>query len=170
MPVQLTVTQDYPALPAALFAVFGDPAYPPAKYRTLGALSCEVRTHRADDREIHVDLERLVCVDLDALPAIVRKLASAQQTMRHDTRWRRRGDGATGELAIEVVGKPVRIEGTADISPHEGGSRVIFRFEISSSVPLVGDKIARVFAGQVEAALARDHEFTRAWLEEHPAR
>jgi len=164
--MKLAVDQDYPATPDRLWSVFSDPAYPPAKYLALGAKHVEVTRFSASDATIEVELSRRIAVDLEKLPGFARKLIGAEQTMTHHSRWRRIGPTEVrGELTITAVGRPVRIVGTASLVPSgEGASRLSFAFDITSAVPLLGGKIARLFAEQVEAALKADHGFTLGYL------
>ena len=91
--MKLTVDQDFPAPPDVLWSVFSDRDYPPAKYRALGATHFEMSKFVATADEISVDLSRRIPVALDKLPSFARKFVGDEQTMRHETRWRRGADG-----------------------------------------------------------------------------
>lgn len=164
--MKLVVDQDFPAALDRLWTTFSDPDYPRAKYVALGALDVEIRRFVATDTLIEVELSRRIPVDLQAIPAFARKLLGAEQTMVHETRWRRVGPSeVVAELAITAVGRPVRIGGTARLGAHGDGSRLHFEIDVTSDVPLVGGKVAALFAGQIEAALKADHGFTLGYLE-----
>jgi hypothetical protein len=48
---------------------------------------------------------------------------------------------------VEIKGVPVKIVGTKSLQPEKGGSSVEWKFDISSSIPLLGSVIAS-FAGE----------------------
>ncbi len=162
---KLLVDQDFPASPEVLWSVFSDREYPGAKYRALGATHFELSRFTATPDEISVDLTRKLPIELSKLPAFARKFIGDEQTMRHETRWRRGPDGAvSATLVITPVGRPVKIGGTARLVARGAGARLSFELDVTSDVPLIGGKIAQLFADQIEAALAADHGFTRAWV------
>ncbi|MCC6647730.1 MAG: DUF2505 domain-containing protein [Polyangiaceae bacterium] len=167
--MRLTVHQEFPAPPDVLWSVFSDREYPGAKYRALGATRFEMPRFTATDDEICVDLSRTIPVDLAKIPGFARKLVGDEQTMRHETRWRRSAGAITATLVITPVGRPVKIGGTASVSAEGDGARLTFELEVTSDVPLIGGKIAQIFADQVQAALAADHAFTRRYLAEKRA-
>ena len=168
--MKLSVQQPYPATVARMWSVFSDPAYPAAKYRALGALTVDVARFVADAGEISVDLTRKIPVALDKLPGFARKLVGDEQTMRHETRWRRiADDDVRGALTITAVGRPVRIVGEAKLAPRgDGASELSFTFDITSDVPLIGGKVEKLFFDQVSAALAADHAYTLEHLARAP--
>jgi hypothetical protein len=165
--VKLHVDQDYPATIDRLWTVFSDPKYPGAKHAALGATHVEMAAFSASPREIAVDLCRRVPVDATKIPGFARKLLGEEQTMRQQTRWLRISpEEVRATLTITPVGRPLRIAGTARLTPLAGASsRLSFEFEVSSDVPLIGAKIAALFAGQMEAALKADHAFTLDYLQ-----
>lgn len=162
---KLLVEQDFPASPDVLWSVFSDRDYPGAKYRALGATHFELARFSATADEISVELSRRIPIDLARIPGFARKIVGDEQTMRHETRWRRGADGAvTATLVITPVGRPVQIAGTARLVARAGGARLSFDLDVTSDVPLIGGKIAKLFAEQIDAALAADHQFTLGYL------
>ena len=160
------MTQDFPAGLDRLWAVFGQPDYPRAKYAALGAAAVRVTRFEATAQAIEVELERDVPVQSSALPAWARSLMGAQQTLRHRTAWRRTGPGqATAELDISPVGLPVHAQAVGSLVQTQAGTtQMRLTWRVRSAVPVLGGRVERLFAGQIRDALAADHAFTLGYL------
>lgn len=166
--VKLDIQQDYPAGLDRLWSVFAKPEYPEAKYRSLGATHFQMQRFDASETFIEIELERRAPVASDRIPDWARKFISAEQTVRQHTRWRRTRPGqVTAELNIVPVGLPVSVNGRGGIverGPDQ--TRIQLQFEVDCRIPLVGGKIAKLFAEQIEQALAADHAFTLGYLKQ----
>ncbi|MCX7891505.1 MAG: DUF2505 domain-containing protein [Burkholderiales bacterium] len=166
--VALEVVQDFPAGLDRMWKVFGKPEYTERKYRALGSTEVRIRRCEASAREIRVELERASPVAVAELPAWARPFVGDRQRMRHATRWRRVApDRVEATLAIDPVGQPVtaRGHGTAvELDPKH--TRLTLRFDVACRIPRLGERIAALYASQVEAALAADHRFTLEYLRE----
>lgn len=160
---------DFEAALARLWAVFGDPAYPLAKYRALGASSVRLERFDVSPTAIAVELERVVPVDRARLPVWCRPLVGARQTLRHRSEWRRVAP-ATVSASLEIAphGLPVRAEGHGTITELDGAhSRMEVRWQVTSALPALGGRVEQLFADQLRDALAADHDFTAGYLERH---
>lgn len=165
--MQFTITQEFPAGLDRLWAVFGRPDYPRRKYRALGATAVRLRRFRATAQAIEVDLERDVPLDDARLPAWTRLLVRSRQTLRHRTAWRRLGPTqAAAELDLAPLGLPVRARGTARLREEDGATRMTVTWQVHS---LLGEAVERLFAAQLRAAAAADHDFTLRYLQEADA-
>jgi hypothetical protein len=165
--MEFTFTQDYPAGLDRLWVVFGRPDYPERKYRALGATTFRMKRFHATPRTIEVELERDVPVDPSRLPAWVRATVGGRQTLRHRTRWRRESPTrVTAELEIAPIGLPVQAHGVGTIvEVGPATTRMTLTWRVTSKVPMVGERIERLFADQVRTALDDDHAFTLRYLQ-----
>lgn len=164
--MEFIVTQDFPAGLDRLWAVFGQAGYVRSKYRALGATTVQLRHFEATPQAIDIDLERDMPVDPSRLPAWSRALASARQTLRHRTLWRREGPArASAELDISVKGLPLHARGRATIAEVEPGlTRMQITWRLQSALPVIGGRVEQLLADQVRAGLAADHGFTLKFL------
>jgi hypothetical protein len=80
-------------------------------------------------------------------PAAIKRLVPATNDVSHTEKWAADGDGYEADIAVEIKGVPVKIVGTKSLQPEKGGSSVEWKFDISSSIPLLGSVIAS-FAGE----------------------
>lgn len=165
--MEFTLTQDFPAGLDALWAVFGTPDYPLRKYGALGATDVRLHRFQSDTRCIEVELERDVPVRPARLPASARAVVGRRQTLVHRSVWRRTAaHQADAELEIVPIGMPVHARGVGSLlDGGRGSTRMTLTWRVDS---VLGDKVARVFAEQVRAALDDDHAFTLDYLRSHP--
>ena len=80
-------------------------------------------------------------------PAAIRRIVPSTNEVSHVEKWTADGDGHAAEIVVEIKGVPVKIVGTKALQPEKGGSSVEWKFDISSSIPLLGSVIAS-FAGE----------------------
>jgi len=166
--MDFTVTQYFPMGLERLWVVFGRPEYPERKYSALGATAFRMKQFHVTEQTIEVELERDVPVDPSRLPPWVRTMVGSTQTLRHRTRWRRVSPTrVNAELDISPINLPVRARGVGtivEIAPEM--TRMDVTWQVKSIVPMIGDKIERLFADQVRTALDADHAFTLQYLQQ----
>jgi len=166
--MDFTLTQYFPTGLDRLWAVFGRPEYPQRKYCALGATAFRLQQFHVTAQIIEVELERDVPVDQSRLPPWVSRMVGGKQTLRHRTRWRRVSPTrVTAELDISPISLPVRARGVGTIvETAPGMTRMILTWQVKSMMPMMGEKIERLFADQVRAALDADHAFTLQYLQQ----
>jgi len=166
--MDFTLTQDFPSGLDRLWAVFGRSEYPKRKYYTLGATAFRLHRFHVTAQTIEVELERDVLVDQSRLPRWVRGMVGGRQTLRHRTRWQRVSPTrVSAELDISPISLPVRARGVgAIVEVAPGTTRMILTWHVKSPVPMIGEKVERLFADQVRAALDDDHAFTLQYLQQ----
>lgn len=165
--MKFSLAQDFPAGMDSLWAVFSQADYPERKYAALGSTDFRLISFRAAAEHISVALERTVPAATERIPDWARRLVSRDYVMRHETQWRRiDGRRADAELDITPVGIPVSIRACGDIIEQSPvTTRMTLTFEVQCRVPLIGGKVAELFAGKIREAMAQDHAFTVRYLE-----
>lgn len=166
--MDFTLTQYFPTGLDRLWVAFGRPEYPRRKYAALDATAFRLQRFDVTAQTIEVELEREVPVDPSRLPPWVRRIVGGQQTLRHRTRWQRVSPTrVTAELEILPTSLPVHAQAVGtivEIAP--GTTRMDLDWKVTSMVPMVGEKIERLFADQVRTALDDDHAFTLRYLQQ----
>lgn len=159
--------QDYPASIDRLWQVFGQPDYPERKYRLQGVTAYEVREFVVTPTTIALDLLRTLSVPADKIPAFVRRLVPAEQTLHYVSHWRRSAaDLADFDLDIVAVDLPVQVKGKGQLRQlSENCSRLSIDVDIAVHVPLIGHKIEQMLAAQIEKSFREDHAFTLGFLD-----
>lgn len=165
--MKFSLVQEFPASLERLWSAFGQPDYPLQKYRALGSTGIRLLRFVATAELIEVELEREAPVAGDAVPGWARGFMRPTQTMRHRTRWRRVGPTqAEAELDIAPLGQPVAAHGIGSIAELGPGlTRMTLSFVVSSRLPVLGARVARLYAEQIRAALEADHAYTLRYLE-----
>ncbi len=80
------------------------------------------------------------------LHAIVKQLHQGDLCVRRKEKWGPITDGAaTASIEGSIVGTPVNVSGTGELSPiaEYGGARLGFRITVHVRVPLIGGKVEK---------------------------
>jgi hypothetical protein len=164
MTMEFTVIQDFPAGLDCLWAAFGHRDYPNGKYHALGATAVRIHRFSASGEAIEVELERDQPVNESRLPRWARLIVGNKQTLRHRTVWRRVGRArAAAKLDIRVRGLPVQAHAVGVIEESAPGkTRMTLKWCVNS---ILGNRVERLFADELRAALDDDHAFTLRYLQ-----
>jgi hypothetical protein len=167
--VKFNLAQDFPVGLDTLWPVYGSPPYLEAKYRTLGAHRIDIKEALTDEQAIFVVLERTIAPDLKGVPDWARKLVGRDYVMRHENRCRRlTASTSSVSLSITPLGSPVTIKAVGSLNEVATGQcRLALEFDVGCSLPLVGKKVAELFAGKIREALQEDHDFTLEYIRQH---
>lgn len=158
----------YPADLRRLWAALGRPEYVERKYAALGSTDLRILRFDADEHIINVVLERRVrAPDAAAVSAWARPVFSSSHVLHHRSRWTRvDAKSAHVELEIWPLGTPVRAHGDgAALELSAECTQMKLRIAVQCGVPVIGTKVAQLFADQMKQALAQDHRFTLSYLQ-----
>lgn len=168
--MKFSFDQDFPQGLDRLWAVYAQTDYLKAKYGALGSTHIRVLESVTTDKDLGVVLERTIpAADINGIPDWAKKLISRDYVMRHENRCKRTSPThATVSLRITPVGSPVSISAQGTFSePVAGHSRLALTFDVECKIPLVGGKVAELFAKKIREALAEDHDFTLGYIKAH---
>jgi len=90
------------------------------------------------------------------LPSFAKRLFTPKNRIIDDIKWHHDGQHWVGDYSIEVAGVPGEVRGKSTLFPTATGTRYVSSFEVTAPVPLIGSKLERFVADQVEEAM-RDH-------------
>lgn len=95
------------------------------------------------------------------LPAIAKKIAgeTTQAVVREE--W---VDGSAGTVEITAPGKPTRAAGEVRLVSAGGTTRHVFDLEVTVKVPLIGGKLEKLMADNIDAGMTVEHSVGVAWL------
>ena len=164
--MRLTIRYDYPAGPEQVYAMLVDPEFLRAKAASSGDTDVVVVESGPAAGGHRFVSRRTVALDV---PAFAKKLINPKNVLTQTDVWADpAADGSrTGTWQVDAKGVPVAMSGTMTLRPAPGGGTAAeIDGEVSSSVPLVGGKVAAYVAKEAEADLDRDHEFAVRWLKE----
>lgn len=146
--------QKYNATVEQVFALLTDPQWIEARCLALGESSVRIKTRKVG-KGVVISMARRMKREL---PALVAKVLSAQSDLQFEETWTRDGDGYTGTLAMDIVGKPVTMSAPFSLRPSGKGCTYSIEHQTKCSIPLVGGAVARFAQGQAEQTCAA--EFT----------
>ncbi len=158
----------YPISTQALFGVFTDRAFYEARY-TSNRTRHEFLELGEKNGQFVIDVRQFIVVDLQRVPVLLRKLARSENVLRTRMVWdvKPGADGGyRGTHSFHVDGVPVNVGGSMQLMPDGAGCINRIRLDISSSIPLIGGKVAGFVAEKAEGALTKNYQQTRRYLAE----
>lgn len=164
--MKFILTQDFPVALDVLWPVYGHPDYLRAKYQALGAHEITIEEAHTDAAAIRVRLQRSIAPDLHNVPEWARKLVAHDYVMRHENDCRRESSQrAAVSLRIKPLGAPVDIHARGSLQEvNATQTRLQLEFDVQCTIPLLGKKVAEIFAGKIREALQEDFDFTLGYI------
>lgn len=146
-----------------VMVMFADRAYFERKYEAT-TISYEVLEHERSDEHFRIRC-KLVMPSHVPLPGFAKKVLGETMTVIQEDVWDLRS--RKGELKIEMHGAPIHI--TADMSLEQGeqGAENHVHWHINSRVPLIGGKIAKLVADDIQAKSPEDMEISNRILADY---
>lgn len=156
--MRLTRTTTYDAPPEAVHAMLVDPAFRERVAAAQEVVSAEVTvTPDGDGCVVVIDQVQ----DTAGLPAIAKKIAGDTTRAVVREEW---SSATSGTLEITAPGKPTRATGTVRLEADGPGTRQVFDLDVKVKVPVVGGKLERLMAEQIESGLEVEAGVGREWL------
>lgn len=160
--MRLHVQNDYPCGPDQVFATLTDPEFLRAQMEARGDTNVTVESGPAADGH-RVVTRRTVALDI---PAFAKKFLRPTNVVTQTAVWADPApDGSrTGTWQVDAKGAPVTMFGTMTLRGGPAGTVGEIDGEVSSSIPLVGNKVAAFVGKEAEGNLNGEHEFALSWL------
>lgn len=159
MPTPLTVTQEFPAAPAAVFALFANREFIEGRLAASGALTPEVVS--LDAAEGTLQLVTRQSIPASALPSMVASMIGGDPATERTEAWSADGDGYRADFSVTVQGAPASMKGTMTLAAAAGGSTLSVDGAATVPIPMFGGKIEEVIVEQIAALLAAEGDYTR---------
>ncbi len=152
----------YDAPPAAVYAMFTDPAFVERRLTATGSLDSTI------DLSPEADGTRITThrVLPPKVPDFIRKFVGDQIDLDEVEHWGpadAEGNRA-GTIAVSISGAPVKLEGTTALRATATGTSYTVTGTVKASVPLFGRKIEDATAPAVTGALDKEAQVGRDWL------
>ena len=154
MATSLTCRLPIPADPHAAFLLLSDPDYVREVAQRTGGRDVEVSIEPSDDGGAVIRSHRVLPA---RLPSYAKALVGETVTI-HETRvFGPAAEDGTRDGTIEVTfgGAPAHVTGTMRLE-GDGTSNVEVVMQVKASVPLVGGKVERLCADQIDASITRE--------------
>lgn len=136
----------------AVIRMFTDRAYFERKYAQI-ARAYEVLEHEQDGDDFRIRCR--VTIESDApLPGFAKKFMGETMDVVQTDEWN--AATRTGKLTLELPGVPAELSADMAVSEAGDGAQNTLRWTIKCNIPLVGGKLEKVLAADIEAKAARD--------------
>jgi hypothetical protein len=151
----------YDASPDEVFAMLSDPAFREQVAQAQDVVSVDVRLTPTEDGFSLVNDQ---VQDTKDLPAIAKKFAGDTTQALITEKWDSR---TAGSISITAPGKPTSAMGTIRLAPDGEGTVEIVELDVRVKVPLIGGKLEKLMADNIEAGYRAEHTVGRAWLQDN---
>jgi hypothetical protein len=154
----LSVTHEFAAAPAAVYALLTDRAFLDARLKATGGNDPEIVSLDTDGD--HTKIVTRQSIPASALPSMVASMISGDPITERTEDWRPEADGYQADFAVVIKGAPASMKGTIALTPSGAGSSLAVNGSASVPIPLFGAKIEAVVVEQVNALLLEENEYT----------
>ncbi len=155
--MKIVAKHEYPCTSKELYELFTSDGFHVDKFTACGARNIDVlETDRGDDT-FSITIEREVPADV---PGVLKSLIGEWNTITQTEEWEDVGDDEfICDFALSTEGVPADISGTMNVMPHGKGCVNQVEMEITSSIPLLGKKLAQFIAKDAEKSLGKEFDY-----------
>ena len=159
---RIETAHEYAQDAAALYAHFIDEAAVTAKHEKLGARNVEIVEWSVDDEGAALVFRREVPIEV---PGFLKRFLQPWNRVTQRERWQVEDAGLYhADVEVDIENVPVTIEGTLDVGATDEGCVNDVVLEVSSSVPLVGGKLADFVAGDSRRLIDAEYRYLKKAL------
>jgi len=152
MATNITIRANYSKSADEVMAAWGDAAFFQAKGEKMGARSIDVNVNDSGDT-LTIKYNREETSDAD-IPGFAKKFVAEWNKVTQTDTWDKAGK--TGTIKLEVSGTPVDISCAMKLTDGGGSSSVEFNWTLKCGIPLVGGKLEKLLAEDIQLKAPRD--------------
>lgn len=149
---------------SVVIKMFTDRAYFERKYKMLKFTEIEVLDHRKTDSQFSITV-RYTAKNSVALPDFAKKFLPSTMVVTQTDTWDIKK--MTGRLDVEIKGTPVKVSSDMTLKDEGKGSANTLKWNISCPIPLVGGKVEKLTADDINAKADDDVATTRSILADY---
>jgi hypothetical protein len=154
----------YPAPADVVYSTLVDEAFLTERLNAIGGKNAALLSHRREGDRAAFTLRQ--GVDGNRLPSAVRSILKGDLVVEREERWKAEdsadGGGYVSLGKVSISGVPAEIRSRGRLVD----TGLTVQAEVRVSIPLIGGKIEKLVAEQVEKLLAAEAEFAEKWLAE----
>lgn len=147
----------------AVFRMFTDKTYFERKYAGSTS-SFEVLDHALDDKTFRIRVRRTMPADIP-VPGFAKKLLPGEMTVEQEDVWDLQA--RTGRITIEIDGAPVQASAQMKLVDGDKGGENHVHWTVQCSVPLIGNKVAKFVASDIQAKSPADVQLSNQILADY---
>lgn len=149
---------------ATVLRMYTDRSFFERKYKGAGAWDVEVLEHEKSERHFRIKCRFNMKSDAP-LPDFARKFIGESISVVQQDAWDLQK--LTGRIETEIRGAPVKISADMALRDEGEGSANELRWNVSCAIPLIGGKLEKVVAQDLQAKSGKDYEITRKILKDY---
>ncbi len=155
--MKISAQHEYPCTSKELYELFTSNGFHADKFAACGAKNIEVLESDKGDDTFSITVEREVPADV---PGVLKSLIGEWNTVTQTEEWEDVGDDEyICDFAVGTEGVPAEITGTMNVMATDEGCVNHIEMEISSSVPLLGKKLAQFIAKDAGKTLKKEYDY-----------
>lgn len=162
MATPLTVSYEFDAAPAAVYALFTDADFLQARMEAGGGINPTVVSATVEGDGATVVTQQ--AIPASVLPSMVASMIPGDPVTERTETWSADGDGYTASYSVVVKGAPASLKGAITLAPSGSGSTLAFDGAATVPIPMFGGKLESVIVEQITEALNKEAEYTRSRL------
>ena len=140
--------------------MFSDRGYFETKYEET-TISYQVLEHDKSDKKFHIRCELKMPLNVP-VPGFAKKFLGETMTVVQQDDWDL--DARTGTLKVEMAGAPVSISARMTLRDGAEGAENHVQWDVTCKVPLVGGKLEKLIADDIQAKSPADLEVSNRIL------
>lgn len=163
--MKIADSYSYPgADPGSVFAMLTDRDFQLRKCEATLALSCTVDITGEPGAPVVTTWRRL---PTDGLPDFVRAMVRDRIEIVETISWQAGSADCrrTAVVALCFPGQPIRMTGTLELRPEDGGTLGALVADLKAAVPLLGGRIEKATAPLISQAMAIEERLGQVWLD-----
>lgn len=148
----------YAAAPTEVYDMRADPAFRDRVCEAMDTISHDVTVEDADG-SLTVTIDMLQ--HTQGMPGFAKKVVGDETRVIQSERWEAL---ESGDIAVEIPGKPGHIRGTLSLTAQGDGSVYVFEGEIKMKIPLIGGKLEGIIERMFRKGMDTEQRVAAAWL------
>lgn len=154
---------DKPA--ATVIKMYSDQKFFERKYAAVGAWDIVVLECSKDDKTFRIKCRYTIKASATQIPAAIQKFVGGTTHITQTDTWDLKA--LTGRLDVEVKGAPVKVTADMVLKDEGQGAVNLMKWNVSSSIPLIGGKLEQMIVDDIKAKSAADVAASRKILADY---
>lgn len=159
--MKFTDSHEFDVSSDTVIKMFSDPDYFTGKYEALGFTNIQVLEHTRDGDDFSITVRYEAPSDVP-VPGFAKKFMAETSVVTQTDQWN--VADKTGRLKAEIKGLPAKISADMELVDDGDGCSNELNWNINCSIPLVGGKVEKLIAQDIQSKAESDLEQTRAML------
>ncbi|USD39518.1 MULTISPECIES: DUF2505 domain-containing protein [Ferrimonas] len=159
--MKLAMTHLYSCSTAELFRFFSEPDLITQKYSDIDCDNVRVTELTPKDDGLTLSTKR----EMESnVPSVLKRLLGARNVAKQAEQWRIDGDHYHCQMAVELVGVPIKITGTLHFAPTDSGCANHVELQLKSALPFIGNKLTRFVCDEIERMANAERDYLQQQL------